>query len=93
MVTLGQQYDTGEKPTVMLYTCINRHEGTPDKNKTKTILVHSKIYSSNSAIDLYTIKAYSLEHKQCYNIVIGKREIHFTLYSKSAGTFYYVSVV
>ena len=30
---------------------------------------------SESAIDLYTVKAFSLEHKQCYNIVevIGKK--------------------
>ena len=36
IVTLGQQYNTGEKPTVMLYTYyIDRHAGTPDKNKTK----------------------------------------------------------
>ena len=35
VVTLGQQYDTGEKPTAMLYTYyINRYAGTPDK-KTK----------------------------------------------------------
>ena len=32
VVTLSQQYDTGEKPTVMLYTYINRHAGTRDKN-------------------------------------------------------------
>ena len=31
----GQQYNTGEKPTIMLYTYINRHEGTPDENKQK----------------------------------------------------------
>ena len=31
----SNQYNTGEKPTVMLYTYINRHAGTPDKNKTK----------------------------------------------------------
>ena len=31
VVTLGQQYNTGEKPTVMLYTyyIISRHAGTP----------------------------------------------------------------
>ena len=29
-VTLGQQYNTGEKPTVMLYTYIKRHAETPD---------------------------------------------------------------
>ena len=37
---LGQQYNTGEKPTVMLYTYINRHVGTPDKNKANIFLVH-----------------------------------------------------
>ena len=53
---LGQQYNTGEKPTViMLYTyIINRHAGTPDKNQT-TFSVHNKnrfiIIYSNSAID------------------------------------------
>ena len=30
-VTLGQQYNIGEKPTVILYTYINRHAGTPEK--------------------------------------------------------------
>ena len=40
VVALGQQYNTGEKPTVVLCTYyINRHAGTPDKNKTKTFLV------------------------------------------------------
>ena len=38
-ITLGQQYNVGEKPTVILYTYINRHAGTPEnsKNKTETI--------------------------------------------------------
>ena len=48
VVTLDQQCNTGEKPIVMLYTyylhIINRHAGTPDKNKTKILfLVHKKI--------------------------------------------------
>ena len=29
-ITLGQQYNVGEKPTVILYTYINRHAGTPE---------------------------------------------------------------
>ena len=42
VVTLGQQYNTGEKPTVMLYTYINRHAGTQDKKKlNKDILYFS----------------------------------------------------
>ena len=34
VVTLGQHYPVGEKPTVILYT-VNRHAGTPKKIKTK----------------------------------------------------------
>ena len=29
---------------------------------------------NNSAIDLYTVNAHSLEHKKCYKIVIGKEK-------------------
>ena len=39
VVTLGQQYGTGEKLSVMLYTYINRRAGTTDKNKSKAIVV------------------------------------------------------
>ena len=51
VVTLGQQYNTGKKPTVMLYTYIERHAGTPDKNKSKNFLstcVFDPIYSGAS---------------------------------------------
>ena len=33
VVTLGQQYNVGEKPTVIRYTYINRHAGTPEKQR------------------------------------------------------------
>ena len=33
VVTLGQQYNIGEKPTVILYTYINRHAGTLKKQR------------------------------------------------------------
>ena len=33
VVTLGQQYNIGEKPTVILYTYINRHAVTPEKQR------------------------------------------------------------
>ena len=34
VVTLGQQYNIGEKPAVILYTYyINRHAGTPEKQR------------------------------------------------------------
>ena len=35
VVTLDQQYHVGEKPTVILYTNINRHVGTPNKTQIK----------------------------------------------------------
>ena len=31
-ITLGPQYNVGEKPTVILYVYINRHAGTPEKH-------------------------------------------------------------
>ena len=34
------------------------------------------IIYSNSVIDIYTIKAYSLEHEQCYNIIVVGKEKH-----------------
>ena len=34
VVTLGQQYNIGEKPTVTLYTYINHHVGTPKQKQT-----------------------------------------------------------
>ena len=58
VVTLGQQYNTGEKPTIMLYTYINGHAGTPDKNKTKTFRVYST--SNNSASTLHRLKLQAL---------------------------------
>ena len=33
----------------------------------------------NSAINPYTIRAHSLEHKKCYNIVIGKDKYIYVL--------------
>ena len=32
VIKLSQQYNVGEKPTVILYSYINRQTGTPDKN-------------------------------------------------------------
>ena len=40
-VTLGQQYNVGERPTVKLYTYINRHTRPPNATKTYTVAVFS----------------------------------------------------
>ena len=34
-ITLGPQYNVGEKSTVILYININRHAGTPENIKSK----------------------------------------------------------
>ena len=48
VITLGQQYNVGEKPTVLLYTCINRDAGTPKKKaKTETMWYTIKHGSNN----------------------------------------------
>ena len=39
VITLGQEYDIGEKLTVILYNYINRHDERP--NITKQNVVHS----------------------------------------------------
>ena len=38
VVTLGQQYNIGETPTVILYTYINRHAGTPEKQSVVVVV-------------------------------------------------------
>ena len=47
--TLGQQQHVGEKPTVILYTYMNRHAGTPNKTKAKdTMSLDSSICNIGS---------------------------------------------
>ena len=49
-ITLGQQYNVGEKPTVTLYIYINRHAGTPEKHEkqTRDNVVHHHTYGSSN---------------------------------------------
>ena len=50
VVLLGQQYNIGEEPTVILYTYyINRHAGTPEKQRKQK---HCSI-SSNMVVMTY----------------------------------------
>ena len=45
-IALGQQYNVGEKPTVILYIYINRYAETPEniKNKPETINCSSSCF-------------------------------------------------
>ena len=49
VVTMGQQYNVGKKPTVILYTYINRHAGPPNITKQKTteyiLIVKAALYT------------------------------------------------
>ena len=50
VVTLGQEYNIGEKPIVILYTYnINRHAGTPKKTQRK----QNSTSSSNMVVIIY----------------------------------------
>ena len=50
VATLGQQYTVREKPTVILYTYIDRHAGTPEKQqkqkqRSASIIKHGSNYN------------------------------------------------
>ena len=53
VVTLGQQYNIGEKPTVILYSYINRHAGTPDKRRIQSASSNNED-ESNTIIETRT---------------------------------------
>ena len=76
VVTLGQQYIVGEKPTVILYTYINRHAGAANNTKQKqcsTLLNRLVIiYDITVPSNHVAIETYSLEHKERYDIIIGE---------------------
>ena len=46
-ITLGQQYNVGEKPTVMLYIYINRHVGTPEKHQKQKTMQYTITHGSS----------------------------------------------
>ena len=52
VVTLGQQYNTGDKPIVILYIDINRHAGTPDE-KQKQNRNNLSTTTSNMVVIIY----------------------------------------
>ena len=57
VVTLGQQYNVGEKPTVILYTYISRHAGTQKKKTStnKSIVTHTTTKTSQKHCGAYVV--------------------------------------
>ena len=62
VITLGQQYNAGEKPTVILYTYINRHAGTPTKGKTNQYIIKQYKDKSNTIIETSTAEDHDDEN-------------------------------
>ena len=56
-ITLGQQYNGGEKPNVILYTYINRHAGTPEK------IVKTKQRQCSTPSHMVVIIHYYIDYK------------------------------
>ena len=54
VVTLGQQYNIGEKPTVILYSYMNRRAGTPDKQRRQNSISSNNVDESNIIIETRT---------------------------------------
>ena len=54
VVTLGQQYNIGEKPTVILYSYINRHAVTPEKQRRQNSTSSNNEDESNTIIETRT---------------------------------------
>ena len=64
VITLGRQYNIGEKPTVILYTYIDRHAGTPEKQrkKNKKTIKHG---SNNILLHIGCEDVVVVSHVQC----------------------------
>ena len=56
VVTLGKKYDIGEKPTVILYTYINRHAATPKPQSGNTVSLRVQPDYSNMVVERGEIK-------------------------------------
>ena len=61
VITLGQQYNVGEKPTVILYTYINQHSGTPTKGRQTDTSSNNKD-KSNTIIETSTAEDHDDEN-------------------------------
>ena len=77
VVTLGQQYNIGEKPTVILHTYINRHAGTPEKQRKQkhcstssnmVVTIYCYVGCEDKAITCYYYSAQLIEVVNTYDL-------------------------
>ena len=77
-ITLGQQYTIGEKPTVVLYTYINRHAGTPEKQRRQNSTSSNIIIHKNNDIG-YKYEHLEVDEEEQWEITQGsKRQVERT---------------
>ena len=82
VVTLGQQYNVVEKPTVILYTCINHHAGTPEKQQKQK----QKQYSTSSNM-VVMIHCYIIS---CKESGVGSDSFISLVTNRSGGIVHYI---
>ena len=76
VVTLGQQYQVGQKPTAILYTTyINRHAGAPNKTKTKTNDTSSLDYSCSLCYCTLSLGSDRCQHYYIFDILLAIKQV------------------
>ena len=76
VVTLSQQFNIGEKPTVILYTYINRHAKTPEKQqKQKQCSTSSNMVPGSNNV-LLNITVVVVSHIQRMGCLPEKTTLH-----------------
>ena len=79
VVTLGQQYHVGEKPSVILCTYINRHAETPNKPETKDTmsLDTTQCFYMGSGIEWVSALLYYhiISHQVNYRLTIQEKRL------------------
>ena len=85
VITLGQQYNVGEKPTVILYTYINRQAGTPTKGKKIQYIIKqccNIFWSTRDHISL--VKSTNEEHLFVVVMTGSEQGTHFHLLASTS---------
>ena len=94
VVTLGQQYNVGEKPAVILYTYINRHAEPPNIKKNITIIVlsnHTKMGARVKSKVVSKIQLCAGHNVEAYNYPNGCKGTTYSIQTRSCLSTYRLS--
>ena len=87
-VTLGQQYNVGEKPTVILYIYINRHAGMSEPTTTFFLACASPYYSVNA--DVRTDRVQTDFNRGRGLVHTTKKDIRLLFFKESSSFFLFL---